>query len=268
MMVVVCLSIVFLHGMENKNTLNFLIAQTTIQLTKGNIYDVDGKVDFIVVGRVQQGMLRDGCYVDVRKVGKVNKGCISSVYIKNKKFDSASGDDTYKSCGFYTEHELSQCVYQQKLQSKILRVVEPRISKRTTDREEYYFYYRWREGLLKQCRGHEAVEEALKDLAVCYTNVLVKGCKELQEKELKNITLSVLGIDVGLPKEELKSIALPALGNDVGVPRPDAACIAVTTILEFIKNNPKGFSLIHLFVKKRSDFAQYKEFLEKYGGLK
>jgi len=59
------------------------------------------------------------------------------------------------------------------------------------------------------------------------------------------------------------SIALMALGTDVGVPRKSAACVAVSTILEFIQQNPNAYVLIHLFVKKHFEFALYKKLIEE-----
>ena len=84
------------------------------------------------------------------------------------------------------------------------------------------------------------MQEAKKDLTVCYERIL----------------------GIGL---HCKTIAIPALSVDVGFPRQEAAYVALETIIKSLhgyKNKLiKSYDLIHLFVKKRSEFELYKKLL-------
>jgi len=93
--------------------------------------------------------------------------------------------------------------------------------------------------------GNAAIEEAGKDLAACYQEALDIVLKKLlEDKKEKNIAFSTLGADVGFPREK-------------------AAPIAVKAIVEFIQHNSGAYDVVELFVKKRFEFALYKELLEK-----
>jgi hypothetical protein len=292
MMVLACMSTVLLQGMENSdhNTLSFLINQTTVKLTKGCMFDADGKVDLMVVGKNQQKMVKRF------NANMIIPGMIlypETVYEKNRNDDSASDDDTYKpymNVGFNNNNEKKwETVERKIMNSELLKVVEPcitRMRKREKKVEDVtdeflrlsvkhtrgssciydqlvqpveVFVYNvirlspiipnqlnW---LHQTFYGDEAIIEAAKELALCYKNVLAEG-----------LTI--------LDKKQEKSIAISALGTDVGFPREDAAPVAVATILEFIKTSGNDgiepYALIHLFVKKRSEFARYKELLAEY----
>ena len=245
MMLLACMFTVLLQGMEN-NTLSFMIDQTMVKLTKGSMFDADGTVDLMIVGRVQQRQLKEPTLGDSLNVGRIDKVRNNMVYIKNKDTDSASDDDTYKPyntelCGLW-EH-----AHEKAMRSRVLSVIEPRICLEIgwdpeLQEEINVFQYCHANGIVKD--GAEALEEAKKALALCYKKALLERLKEE------------------------KSIAIPALGTDVGFPREDAAPVAIATIIEYIKTsvedgNVEPCELIHLFVKKRSDFARYKELLTK-----
>lgn len=260
MMVLACMSTVLLQGMENPdhNTLSFLINQTTVKLTKGCMFDADGKIDLMVVGRVQQMQLQPPRFGDSLEVGRIYTVRENMIYIKNKDDESASDDDTYKPYAtdeerkYVHKKEIWTNAHKKAMQSNVLSVVEPRIRMKKYDTESFWSYYAERanpdgEGgsIVNLNSDKKAVlEEATKDLVRCYNNVL--------------------NYNVG----KHKSIAISALGTDVGFPREDAAPVAVATILEFIKTSGNDgiepYALIHLFVKKRSEFARYKELLAEY----
>ena len=91
----------------------------------------------------------------------------------------------------------------------------------------------------------EAINEACKDLKMCYKKVLIKG------PTILNTALE-------------KSIALSPLSMHIGLPRNKAAPIVIATVLKFIKKNPYTYDLIELFVQKNMDFEMYKKLLLEY----
>ncbi len=98
----------------------------------------------------------------------------------------------------------------------------------------------------------EVVGEALKDLNLCYTDVFTKAILEKNEKVARSIALPAL--TVGSYKSHFPD------SNNL---ESKAAQRTITTILEFIKNSPNAYDRIELFVEKQSEFALYKELLEK-----
>lgn len=233
MIAIACLSTALLHGMEDQNSLSFPIGKTIVKLTKGCIYDADGTVDLMVVGRVQQKQLQEPSFGDLFDTGMMFNVKENIVYIKNKETDdSASDDDTYKPYPNPNRNrrELWKHAYTKQLQNKVIAIIEPRIFK------EYRLFSYVRNDM--EFVVPKAFEEASKDLALCYNKLL------------------------DIPS--IKDIAIAPLGTDVGFPRDQAAPIAVKTIIEGIKNNPDKFASIHLFVKKRSEFALYTELLKNH----
>jgi hypothetical protein len=98
--------------------------------------------------------------------------------------------------------------------------------------------------------GDQVIPEASKDLAFCYNKVLEWGSDGIR-----------------IVREE-KTIALPTLAtryeqSQFAFPRKKAACVAVKAVAEFIRNKPEAYERIELFVEKQSEFALYKELLEK-----
>jgi hypothetical protein len=108
-----------------------------------------------------------------------------------------------------------------------------------------YKLYRWRD---------EAVEEALKDLKLCYKEVLAKAVQEKKEKLAKSIVLPALGIGSYTP--------LPFQQHNYDLENK-AAEATITAIFEFLKNNPGSYDSIELFVEEDFKFDLYKEFLAK-----
>ncbi len=265
MVMIVFMSTTLVHGMEHQkikhsNTVSFVVDQTTVQLTKCPIYKLDN-VDLVFVGRVQQQTLKKpNSFHDIHEVGLMEVVDNNMVYIKTKDVDSGSDDDTYKPYDNFKlrEAKLWESAYQEVVKGEVLSILEPRImSRRYFDKQQDQFvtgfhYYAHRRSLNEENKyinveenGEDAIAQACLDLAFCYKKALIEGWKRIDKKEKKSIALSALGIDVGFPRNE-------------------AAFVTVTTILEFIKNSSEKFSLIHLFVKKRSDFTRYNELLMQY----
>lgn len=135
--------------------------------------------------------------------------------------------------------------------SVIIEVVEPLLHKNQYDAQ--YSYFVEKHCLEKKGRtsgakwyGSDAIAKASQDLGLCYQRVLA------------------LGLQQELCKKNKKSIALPALGAIADFPKEQAPFIAVFEILTFIKNNPKAYSSIYLFVKDKVEFELCTALLDYY----
>ncbi len=216
----------------------------------------DGSLKHMIVGRKEQRRLQEPDLGDSAMVGELYGVELNTVYIKNKDSDSASDDDTYKPFPVDISGKLWKKVHSKLLKNTTLTaVVEPSIQwsffRRSQVKEKEYGYFVERQDpqnensfFQEKHYGNEAIAVAKKDLAHCYNDVLT--------------VCQITGVATN------NSIGLPALGTDVGFPREEAAVVAVATILEYIKNNPDAYALIHVFVKKRSEFALYTKLLKGY----
>jgi hypothetical protein len=233
----------YLYSMEWSTSYTY--GETKINVKKGSPYDLDGKIDYIVFGSNEQRLLAKS-FVDGYFVGHITIFRRKSLYIEHKNADSDFDNDTYVSCYNDLRARSEKNLSKKCLKSFAIEVIEPLLF--TSQYSGEYYYYAEKKNLdhknwfygTKQF-GVEAIEDASHDLALCYEKVLAKG---LRIGEGKN-----------------KSIALPTLGTAVDFPREKAAPIAIKTILEFVKNNPKAYSRIELFVKKRSDLVLYRTLL-------
>ena len=269
MAIVASISMAFLYGMEQgkkkRDTVSFLIDQTVVKLSNCRIHKV-GAVDLMVAGKIQQQTLKiRPNALDSHEVGLIEDGDSKNynwmVYVKDKGVDSGSDDEMYKPYDVLqlADQKLWENSHPEIIKSRVITVLEPRITKRHYfDKQQGKFvdgphYYAHRkalggkdEYLNVEADGDKAIEEALSDLIVCNQQALHGGWEIIE----------------GMGKKENKSIALSAFGIDVGVPVEKAAPITVGTILDFIKKNPKKFALIHLFLKRPSDFDHYKKWFE------
>lgn len=242
------LCVMCIQGMET-NFWSITVGGTTMRLSKGFIGDAGDRVDVIVVGKNQQYTLEEpmenGFDPYVGRVGSCDNHII---YRKSAEDESVSDDDRYK------PYKHKSMVWQRRLEvcvnSDVVTIVEPCIKKIYV--REGLSYFARRENPKKEnsyivCNeeDEDAIEEASKDLKMCYKKIF-----SMQE----------------LGGKTRRSIALPTLGADVGFPRKAAAEIAVKMLIKSIKDNP--YDVIELFVKKRSEFVWYKEYLEKYAAEK
>ena len=233
----------YFYGMEWPTSYTY--GETKINVKRGSPCDLDGKIDYIVFGSNEQRLLAKS-FVDGYFVGHTTAFRRKSLYIERKNADSDFEDDTYVSCYNDLRDRSEKDLYKKYLKSIAIEVIEPLLFTSQYSGEYYYYaekkvldHKNWFYGI-KQF-GVEAIEDASHDLALCYERVLTTGLL--------------------LDKEKKKSIALPTLGTAVDFPREKAAPIAVKTILNFVKNNPKAYSRIELFVKKRSDLVLYRTLL-------
>jgi hypothetical protein len=246
-------SFFFAHTMQ-PDQFTIMLYGTTINVSKKSLHDIADTVNLIIVGKHQQQLLDYSPFAKSYNPGEMHFQP-NILYIDNENY---SDDETHYF--FEEEKRISRwkTIYQHTTSTTILSVVEPRITldgwrrnirtNKLTPRPRYVA----QRLLLPHNRlidwmaiGTNAITEASKDLARCYNNVLIIGKTHLK-------------ID------DEKSIAIPALSTDVGFPREIAAPIAIRTIIDFLSSNAQAYDRIELCVKKRSEFATYKQLLSDY----
>jgi hypothetical protein len=250
LMVFVCAS--HLYGMEKENKWTVTAYGTKINLYKDDNmldYYADGtnKVDFIVVGQcAQEGKFpSSGCDYLIGTCLEV-----STIY-----FVTRNQHNNYKKLSYRMENDVeigtSWYFPLQQGSNVCIRISEPYLwghgkescnynSRRFDDSEEIAIFGHY--------AGNEAIEEALKDVRTCYKKALTYIAQK-NDNKLK------------------KTVALPALGVEKyhfnALPKDQAAPVAITAIFEYIKNNPKAYERIKLFVEEGFEFDLYKELLIK-----
>jgi hypothetical protein len=255
-LLIACLVILFTHPMERIDHFSVKLYGTIINVSKQSLRNVAGTVGCVIVGKHQQQLLDhilDEKQKCIRNSPPFNKfyhpGLIhlqDAIFYKNENDESNSDDDTYKPFEEENKFTLTQVVPQQKGQ-KIVGVTEPYITldgwyqdhltnqlvpcfryRKTKSRKELTLY------------KEEAIAEASKDLRWCYENALMTGIIHT-------------------------SVAISTLSADIGFPREKAVPIALTEIINFIRNYaPRIYDRVELVVKKRSEFAAYKKILIDY----
>lgn len=241
MMVVACVFTIILHGMDNPSSLSYQFGTTTIQLTKGTIYDVAGKVQLMVIGENEQWKVED----EERQSKKDNFFWDNTSGLLVGNVSSIPG-------GIVKIKNETNEYSEKRVNSILVKVKEPQIG---NNRGVYTYEVirrihcggeQWR--LIHRCfSGTHAIQEASKDLAQCCEKVLNHFCKQEHQ-----------------PLEEERTIAIPTLSTDIGFPPMLAAQIAIMEIMDFIMNKPYAYSLIHLFVKTDYEFDLYESLLKTH----
>ena len=273
------LFVIPLHAMETvslleitKTSLILSYNGTQIHLTKGAWEDAVDNIDLTVVGNQQQRMLQE----ELDLLGTIGQtylplGSPSYIHIRTKEHESDSDDDTYKP---HRQIDTQTWKNSQKRQQQILRIEEPCISYSTrpmkyalpngTNEMQHLtipaqclnsFVYNCQRAIPNKqdmvlicCfKGDQAIQEASKDLSLCYTKALTEGLEYFNYNSPEN-----------------KNIAFPTLGADAGFPRDKTVPIAIEAVFNFLQDNPNQYKNVHLFVKKRSEFALYKQLLMQY----
>lgn len=241
-----------IQGMET-NFWTVACSDTKINVNKKSMFDTYAEnrhnIDLIVWGHYQQNYVHGLLEQQEKSVGTCDTIRYPVVKLKNS------------SLLIEFRHRENNPIF--------LRVVEPYLHFSVDDDEididpeelENYFEYPCYETtrLYNSCiesfefGRDQAIQEACKDLDLCYKNVLWQGYLSLCGK-IRN------------------SIALPTLGtryenSQFAFPRKEAAPIAVKSIVEFLKNNPEICDRIELFVDSYLEFILYKLLLMKHCGL-
>lgn len=287
LLILACMCPAFTYGMETisllgmtTNSLSMICNETKINLIKGSWEEATDTIELTVVGNHQQHMLQES-YDNLATIGHTYYSPYSgyhSIHKRKKDDETSSDDDTYKP----HPHQVDKQTWRDssKIKKPIITIEEPCISYST--RPKSLGFYPPNSSSMQTIRipaefkndfvysvhravpneqdtywdlvfiGDEAIQEASKDLTLCYNNALTKGINCLQNYAKKD-----------------KNLAFPTLGADVGFPREKAAPIAIATVLEFVQDHPQDtekfeYESINFFVKKRSDFALYKKLLMEY----
>jgi hypothetical protein len=246
MVMAVCAFSAFAYGAENTKDLMLSVGGTLFHIVKDDIYKHHALVDCMVVGRNQQRELKKPDFGDCSEVGKIYS-LENKVRVLAKESDSASDDDTYKPWTTKTT-ELWKKAEDKTLECNVFAIIEPRIMsdhytsygyfpKRPHPEKKNYFFE-------KEFIEDEAILEASKDLKMCYNKSLQHGLEVLGDKDNKKIALASL--------------------NDAGFPRHTADLIAFEAIIDFLTHNPGKYSLVKLFVRKRSEFVLFRELVRQY----
>jgi hypothetical protein len=240
---------------------SFNYCGTTIYLIQKYSYEVmdyvDNKVDFIVVGKNEQKMLNNQGEPDLMVGYLYNAG--NDLHMKKKKADSASDDDSCVTFDFsYRKKQNQKDIFTMRMDSRVMHIVEPCLGRE----EEYWnnekrkveqgFVYNARRvskrvsmggSFCFELHGKDAIEEAEKDLALCYKNSLEELVR-WRRMELFRTSVALFNISTG-----------------VGFPRGEAVCIAVKSICEFIQKNQNVYSSIYFIMKKNRSLCWVKNCL-------
>jgi hypothetical protein len=243
MVFIVSFFTLFAQAMEQEDMWGITIGKTKINFNTGFISDVANKVDAILLGLNQQL----GCFDCA--VGELYQK--KSIVFEDKR-DNYSYDDSYE-IYVYTWDEVTnirKTIMKRTVDCSVFNIVEPRIKSYaqfpySVDRPVDEKKHRW---INYHFGAHNAIKEASKDLANCYTLALDGVLKKLADKAEKSIAVATLSVDIGFPRE-------------------DAALIAVSAIFEYVQKNPDAYDRMELFVSTRSEFMWYKLLFMKHCGL-
>ncbi|HSC25042.1 MAG TPA: hypothetical protein VLB80_02370 [Candidatus Babeliales bacterium] len=242
----------FLYGMEKINPRKiYKVCNTTIILEKGSSQNTIKNKGFgttVIVGRSEQRTLEEPSLGDSNKVGQMYFLTDKRVYFRNPDDESASDDDNYKP--YNNDDTFYKKAQKETVTIEDMSIIEPCIAETLiydsiTHKFTKGFYYT----VMRQIgpnsyrdeehEGDEAIKVAEGDLKMCYMKVL----------------------EIALIKGEKENIIVPALSTSVGFPRGKASPVAVSAIIDFIKEYQDPLFTIHLFVKKRSEFEAYQALL-------
>lgn len=214
-----------------------LLSPLFFTVTKGSIMERDKKVDAIMVGRnAQEKLQQDGKWIP----GLYRIQERDYLYIKNKS-------EALQECKPYTSIDDKQwknaCA--KKMHSKIITISEPclRKSMYRYDEKKDIFLQQYVYACEKGCSscemsGDAALQEASKDLYICYKIGLREVFKRLSGKENKKIACLPLGIHVGFPLQQ-------------------AAIITTKALSDFIQENERAYDSIELCMENQAECEAY-----------
>jgi hypothetical protein len=208
--------IFLLNGAENNPFFaEFNVGGNKICLTKGSMYDADGKVDVMVIGlREQKRLDRTINIKDSAVVGDTFGMLWNEVCIMKKECESSSTEDHDNPCDImkHRDHNFKD----KKMKSYVLAVLEPRMHNAQFGKIRENYCCESLPGAWLQ--GEEAIQYTREGLSLCYSNVLNKAWDLFKGKLETRIALPLLGSPTG-----------------VNVPKKDACDVAVESIMFFLK---------------------------------
>lgn len=242
--VFLCMVVGVLYSAEHKQLLTIHMGDTSFSIIRGNMYKYHKEVGCMVVGRNQQRTLQKPDMNDWVHTGKIDDEFgLNNIYFLSKNRTITENKNVY--FGIKEKNEIWKVAQKKELQCSLIRIVEPRItfdpvcyycSKDHPRRKNSFIYMAFYDD--------RALEEASKDLQICYKKSLKKGLDILKDKQEKKIALAALSTDMGLSEDKAVTATFKA-------------------IVEFIRENSE-YRSIQLFVKRDSEFELYKELAENY----
>ncbi len=249
--IVACMQSVLGCGMDKFDLFMHKVGNTYISVMNGCISEVDGKTDILVVGVHEQYKL------ETRFSENLVAGDIGNIkdYINIRENIYGKHIDCFKHFD-YSLLQFSWKSYKKPINSCLLSVVEPRVGKelqwnnelgKEVDDFTYITHRRYRRDQsehLCEYYGSDALEEAKKDLALCYKNALEGGEEKFSEKSNR-------------------SIAFKSLSTQLGFPRREAVLVTIAAITEYIIKNPKAYTTIDVFVDNYCEVELYRKAFER-----
>ena len=204
----------YFYSMESM--ISYIYMGTKINLKKGFYNNCDKKINCIVFGKNEQQ------------------------YVENN-----FADQWLVGCTDLSDKKIYMNGYKKYVEKQAIGVIEPLLFINPKSKQYYYYAEKKNEECIYGIKhfGELAKEAALRDLRLCYENVLERGIKEKRKKQ---------------------RIALPSLARMGKFSYLDFAAVTVGTILDFIKNNPNGYSLIELFIETSIELELYKALIKDY----
>lgn len=241
--------------------MDMVSGKTKIILIRDFIYNrhCSSDANITVVGVREQMRLKPGSLSDPGAIGDVFKSKKNTVEIKNVVFEKYFNYKTEKADNEpqsiivdgqeFDIQNSYKYVETKSLSGHLALIVEPIVTRSSWNLE--YTYHPKRR--LSENRytdpdyyGNEAIEEAQKDLGLCYKNIL--------EKVHKFFTID----DVA------RSIAFPQISESL--PRDKAVAVAVASVLQFLRDsiNKDAYKVIEFVVSQKADFELYMSILDQH----
>jgi O-acetyl-ADP-ribose deacetylase (regulator of RNase III) len=248
------------YGMEMAQQIKtFTCKNPKIVVVLDDIYNRRGKnADLTIVGEGEQLKLKNLDLQPCFLVGAMNLN-ENSIMVKTpafaRIFASFGGCDDNSATTIidgetFIIRDVHTHVKRKTFDNRLLIIKEPFFLREPFDRYTYHktlneFASRYSNALATaEYTGTKALQEALKDLRLCYLSVL------------QNMYGSS------------KSLAFPQLGVALGLPAYSAADVAVKSVLEFMANDEHkdAYDLIEFVVNRKEDFNIYTSLLRDLVG--
>ena len=258
-----------LYGMEfvEQNKVKSFVFQAKPQIVVylDDIYNRSTEnAELTVVGATEQKILKNPVIHDAPLVGCTKVGLKNNSIKRKSKVLTDLFDSSYGFRGSSTaikiqgERFIIQDLYSHIedviIKDEVIFVKEPYIAITSEKKGQLSYYYKKVFNEVNDTRLKEenffaakAIEEALKDLVLCYNGAL---------QITKNFST----------KKTIKSIAFPPLSVSLGIPAYRAAHVAIESVINFINTyrDKITYERIEFVVPQLEDFSTYKEILNRY----
>ncbi len=247
-----CVVTTILHGAESQS-LKYNVNGTEIIVQKGHISSATGKVRLMVLGRNEQKKLQAPDFGDSMRIGR-SFGPHDFVMKRHKDDESASDDDTYKPFDLSANNKSYKRAEKCVMDNPVITIIEPRIFHTILYDEE---------------ENEQIIHTYCPERAVVGEEIALKREKFFKEQAIIEAKADIvlcckkaLGIEILTTDKQNRAIALDAFGSHTGVPREEVASAMASALFNYALEHCGAYKTIILFVKKRSEIAIYKKFLD------